>query len=148
MNTIKYYILIVLTFFTFTITKAQNKPDDIIGIWLVQKKDGTVEIYKKGNKYYGKIDWLSQPNDTDGKLKIDKHNPDASKRKRPIAGLTIVENLTWDGKGKWEDGSVYNPSNGKLYSAFVKMKDKNTLEFTGFLGFSFIGQTETWTRKK
>jgi uncharacterized protein (DUF2147 family) len=127
---------------------AQKNQDDIIGVWLVQKKDGKVEIYKQGNSYSGKITWLSEPNNKEGKPKTDTNNPDAKKRSQTIIGLIIIKNLTWNGDAKWEDATIYDPNNGKSYSALIKMKDKNTLELTGYIGMSFIGRTETWTRIK
>jgi uncharacterized protein (DUF2147 family) len=128
--------------------QAQKNSDDIIGVWLVAKKDGKVEIYKQGNLYFGKITWLNEPNNAEGKPKTDKNNPDEKKQNQAILGLTIIKNLTWNGEAKWEDASVYDPNTGKTYSALVKMKDKNTLEMTGYIGMSFIGRSETWTRVK
>jgi uncharacterized protein (DUF2147 family) len=127
---------------------AQTNSEDIVGTWLTQSKEGKVEIYKQGNKYFGKIVWLQKPNEPDGKPKLDKNNPDASKRMQALIGLVNVQNLEWKGEGEWGDGKVYDPKNGKTYSATTKMKDKNTLEFTGYIGFSFIGRSEIWTRVK
>lgn len=132
----------------FQNAKAQTNTDDILGTWLVEKKDGRVEIYKQGSQYFGKIVWLKEPNGKDGKPVLDNNNPDASKRSQPIVGLVMLKNLQWKGKGSWEDGNVYDPHNGKTYNALVKIKDKNSLEFTGFVGMSFIGRTEVWTRVK
>jgi uncharacterized protein (DUF2147 family) len=127
---------------------GQAKEDKIVGVWLVQKKDGKVEVYKKGDTYFGKIVWMHDPNDSDGKPKTDKNNPEAAKRSTPIQNLTVLSGLKWNGKDKWENGNIYDPASGKTYSASVKLKDDNTLEFTGYVGFSFIGRTETWTRTK
>lgn len=152
MNHYKKQFLIGLSFvwalFLFQTVHAQTNPDDILGTWLVEKKDGRVEIYKQGNHYFGRIVWLQEPNGKDGKPVLDKNNPDASRRSQPIVGLVMLKNLQWKGKGNWEEGNVYDPHNGKTYSAQVKMKDKNVLEFTGFVGMSFIGRTEVWTRVK
>jgi uncharacterized protein (DUF2147 family) len=143
-----FFLVISLLLLTFQSTVAQSNADDIVGIWLTQKKDGKVEIFKQGDKYYGKITWLSEPTEKDGKPKVDNENPDATKRNQPIMGLIVVKHLQWKGEGNWEDGKVYDPDNGKTYSASAKMKNKNLLEFTGFIGFSFIGRTEVWTRVK
>jgi uncharacterized protein (DUF2147 family) len=139
---------LVWALFLFQNARAQTNTDDILGTWLVEKKDGKVEIYKQGNQYFGKIVWLQEPNGKDGKPVLDKNNPEASKRSQPIVGLVMLKNLQWKGKGNWEDGNVYDPHNGKTYNASVKMKDKASLEFTGFVGMAFIGRTEVWTRVK
>ncbi len=148
MKPLLFLFIFIIESFCFYPLQAQKNPDDIIGTWLVQKKDGKVEIYKQGNRYFGKITWLNEPNNSDGKPKTDNHNPDTQKRTQTIVGLVVVKNLVWKGAGKWEEASVYDPNNGKTYSALVKMKDKNTLELTGFIGFSFIGRSESWTRIK
>lgn len=143
------FVFILLSHFFYSYAlKAQKNSDDIMGVWLVSKKDGKVEIYKQGNLYFGKITWLNEPNNADGKPKTDKNNPDEKKRNQAVLGLTIIKNLTWNGEAKWEDATVYDPNTGKTYSALVKMKDKNTLELTGYIGMSFIGRSETWTRVK
>lgn len=152
MNAVKKQFLIFSGYFWIiamvNTSYAQISSDDITGTWLTQKKDGKVEIFKQGNKYFGKITWLLEPNEENGKPKVDEENPEASKRIQPIMGLTVVRDLQWKGDGAWEDGKVYDPDNGKTYSAFAKMKNKNVLEFTGYIGFSFIGRTEVWTRVK
>ncbi len=152
MKTYKKNFLLLCSFvgmlFLSQFAEAQNSPDDILGTWLVEKKNAKVEIFKQGTEYFGKIIWLAEPLETDGKPKLDKENPEVSKRSQTIQGLVNVKNLQWRGKGEWEEGKVYDPKNGKTYSASVEMLDKNTLEFTGFIGVSFIGRTETWTRVK
>jgi len=127
---------------------AQSKETDIVGIWLNEKKEGRVELYKIGNSYYGKIVWLLDPLRLNGSPKVDENNPDKNKQNQLIVGLVVIKNLIWNGKGNWEDGTVYDPKNGKTYSTTIKLKDFNLLEITGYIGFSFIGRTETWTRIK
>ena len=81
-----------LTIFTafilsFTVSKSQTKADDIIGIWLTAGKEpAKIQIYKSGEKFYGKIIWLKNPADN-GKPKVDGNNPDKSKRSNPVMGL-------------------------------------------------------------
>ena len=133
----------------FFVTKngmAQQLPTDLVGTWLVEKKDGRVEIYRQGDKYYGKIVWLKEPYEKDGTLKRDINNPQVNLRSMTILGSIIVKDMKWNGKGKWDDGTVYDPDNGKTYSGFIKMNNKNSIELTGYIGFSFIGRSETWTR--
>lgn len=42
---------------------AQKRASDIVGFWLSQEGNAKVEIYKSGDKYYGKIVWLKTPID-------------------------------------------------------------------------------------
>lgn len=127
--------------------KAQES-DAVLGIWLTQDKDSKVEIYKKNNKYHGKIVWLKEPN-KNGKPKVDDKNPDPKKQDRAIMGLVIMTNFVYDEDFVWEDGEIYDPKNGKTYSCKMTLsKDKNTLDVRGFIGISLIGRTAVWTRSK
>lgn len=42
---------------------SQNKANGIIGIWLTSGKEpAKIQIYKSGEKFYGKIIWLKKSN--------------------------------------------------------------------------------------
>ncbi|HEV7349990.1 DUF2147 domain-containing protein [Telluribacter sp.] len=123
--------------------------DDILGTWLTGSKKGHVQIYQQGNKYYGKIVWLKEPNDpATGAPKLDKNNPESGKQKQPLIGLVNLRDFTYAGNNVWEDGKIYDPENGKEYSCKMTLKNNNTLEVRGYIGFSFIGRTDVWTRVK
>lgn len=124
---------------------AASTPDDIIGIWKDGKGKGHVQIYKQNGKYYGRIVWLQKPKDETGKPKLDKNNPNTSLRNKPLLGLTMLKNFAYD-DGEWSGGHIYNPSDGKEYKAYMKLKDKNTLSVRGYVGISLLGKTDTWTR--
>lgn len=120
-----------------------QQADDILGVWYNQEKTGKVEIYKTGEKYFGKIVWLKEPL-RDGKPKLDKENEDESLRNRPVMGLVILKDFVFD-EDEWEDGTIYDPKNGKTYSCYIT-KEGDILHVTGYIGFSFIGRTSDWTR--
>jgi len=125
---------------------AQNKADDIVGTWLTPGDNSAkIEIYRSGQKYYGKIVWMKYPN-YNGKPKIDSNNPDKAKRNKPRLGLEIMKGFKFNGKDEWEDGDIYDPETGKTYSSFIYMKDRNILKLRGYIGISLLGRTETWTR--
>ncbi len=125
---------------------AQVKADDIIGVWLTRGKEpAKIQIYKSGEKYYGKIIWLQNPMDN-GRSKLDKNNPDKSKQNQAIVGLGILKGFRFDGDDEWEDGDIYDPESGKTYSCFLTLKDKTTLKVRGYIGISLFGRTEVWTK--
>ena len=48
----------------FLSVQAQEvQADDILGMWLNEDKDAHVDIYKEGDKFYGKVVWLKDPID-------------------------------------------------------------------------------------
>lgn len=129
------------------IAQVAKDNDTVLGVWLTGKNDAKVQIFKKNNKYYGKIIWLKTPNDENGKPKVDKENPDESLRKRQIMGLEILTDFEYDGDYTWEDGDIYDPKSGNTYSCKMYLsKDFKTLEVRGYIGISLFGRTETWKR--
>jgi uncharacterized protein (DUF2147 family) len=125
---------------------AQVNADDIVGVWLTNGKEpAKIQVYKSGEKYYGKIVWLKNPTDN-GKPIVDKYNPDKAKRNHPIIGLVILKEFQFDGDDEWRDGDVYDPESGKTYSCYLTLKDKGTLKVRGYIGISLFGRTEVWTR--
>ena len=124
---------------------AQNA-DSILGKWYTAGEKAVVEIYKNGNSYCGKIIWLKEPKNENGTDKMDIHNPDESKKRRPVIGINIVEGFQYKGKNKWVDGDIYDPDNGKTYSCYMKLEG-NELKVRGYIGISLIGRTTVWTRK-
>jgi uncharacterized protein (DUF2147 family) len=124
---------------------AQVRADDIIGVWLTNGKEpAKIQIYKSGEKYYGKIVWLKNPIDN-GKPKVDKNNPDKNMRNETIVGLVILKGFKFD-DDEWGDGEIYDPESGKTYRCYLTLKDKRTLKVRGYIGISLFGRTEIWTK--
>lgn len=129
---------------------AQVKADDVLGVWLNEDKDAHIQVENRGGKYFGKIIWLKEPNELDGKAKVDDENPDATLAKRPIMGLQLLSDFVFDGDDEWEDGEIYDPKSGKTYSCYMVFEDdaKATLKVRGYIGVSLLGRTTYWTRVK
>ena len=125
---------------------SQNEADDITGIWLTGGNEpAKIQIYKLGEKFYGKIIWLKNPI-KNGRQKVDSNNPDKAKQSNPIIGLVILTGFKFDGDDEWRGGDIYDPESGKTYSSYMYLKDRNTLKVRGYIGLSVFGRTETWTR--
>ena len=131
----------------FPIILLSQDKESICGIWLEEEKQSHIEIYKtKSGDYEGKIIWLAEPLDENGDVKLDKENPDKNLRNNTIKGLVIINNLKFIENNKWSNGSIYDARSGKTYSLNASLKDENTLFMRGYIGFSLIGRTTTWTR--
>lgn len=140
--------LSIATLFCFSCSlHSQNKPDDITGIWLTGGKEpAKIQIYRSGDKFFGKIIWLKNPTDTGGKQKVDINNPNKAKRGNLIAGLIILKDFKFNGDDEWKGGDIYDPESGKTYSSYMYLKNWNTLRVRGYVGVALLGRTETWTR--
>jgi uncharacterized protein (DUF2147 family) len=151
MRSLKKFALIILALLLgsqFAHSQTYT-PDQILGTWLNEDKDANVEIYKENNKFFGKIIWLKDPNETDtGLPKVDDKNPDLAMQTRPVLGLVILKNFVFDGEEEWEDGTIYDPKNGKTYDCYMKFEAENLLKIRGYIGISWIGRTTLWTRTK
>lgn len=140
----KKIILATIVVLGFSIKLNAQQADDIIGTWLTASEKAKVQIYKTGNKYNGKIVWLKNPTYEDGTPKVDKNNPDKAKKSVPLMGLNMLKDFTFD-DGEWEDGTIYDPENGKTYSCTMKLNN-GRLDVRGYVGISLIGRTQTWIR--
>jgi uncharacterized protein (DUF2147 family) len=129
---------ILLLFAGFNITTQINPEDKIKGVWLTEKKDGKVEIYKTGRTWTGKLIWGNTVLDENGKPRRDVLNPDPKLRSRPIQGLVIITGLEFEDE-KWRDGKIYDSTTGKTYSITVTVIG-NRLALRGYIGIT------VWTR--
>jgi uncharacterized protein (DUF2147 family) len=125
---------------------AQGNGDNIIGIWLTPGKEpAKIQVFRSDNSYYGKIVWLKNATEN-GKPRVDIHNPDQSKRTREVLGLLILSDFKFKGENEWESGKIYDPESGKTYSCILSLIDKGTLKVRGYVGISWFGRTEIWTK--
>jgi uncharacterized protein (DUF2147 family) len=141
-------ILLSITALLFTgfVSGQAFNSDDILGVWLNEDKDAHVEVYKEGDKYFGKIVWLKFPNDeVTGKPKVDDENPDESLQNEPVLGLVLLKDFVFD-EDEWDSGTIYDPKNGKTYDCYMVLKDKDNLKIRGYIGISLLGRTTYWTR--
>ena len=121
---------------------------DVVGKWKLEDGTAIVEIYKSGNVYNGKIVWLKNPTEADGRPAMDDKNPKKELRTRKIIGLNMLNNLKSDGKGEYSGGTIYDPNNGETYYCSLEVKG-NTLKVRGSLDKKgLIGRTMDWFRVK
>lgn len=137
-----------ILFLALISTIGLSANDKILGKWNTEKS--TVEIYKCGESICGKILSLKEPNDSEGKPKVDKNNPDPSKKVQPISGLNFLKNFKFnESEGEWLNGEIYNPEDGKVYTGEIKLEGEDKLQLNGHLKISkWLGKKQTWTRAK
>ena len=141
----KITITLVLTILTL-VTFAQTNTD-VIGEWYNAEKDAVITIFEENNSLSGKITWMLYANDENGNPKTDPLNPDETLRSRARLGMVMMNSFSHiDGK-VWDNGKLYDPKKGKTYTGMITLKDANTLDLRGYVGFSFFGRSSTWTRK-
>lgn len=66
-----------------------------------------------------------------------------------IVGMTILDGLRADrdNPGRWKDGEILDPKNGKTYNSTAQLTDDNQkLNVRGYIGISMFGRTQIWQR--
>jgi len=113
--------------------------DKINGLYWSPHKDAKIEIYKKGDKYYGKSVWVANP-------RKDTENPVKALQQRDVQGIELLTDFTFV-KDIYKGGKIYDPESGKTYDCKMTLEG-NTLKVRGFIGFSLLGRTEIFERIK
>jgi uncharacterized protein (DUF2147 family) len=120
-----------------TIDDKTGEEKSIVQIWLDDKGNLNGKIVKLFPKPG------EDPNPVCDKCKGDKKNA-------PSLGMQIMWGFTPDHKKnvkEWNSGKILDPKNGVEYSCNLKLNEtKDKLEVRGFVGFSFIGRSQTWLR--
>jgi uncharacterized protein (DUF2147 family) len=126
---------------------ALAAPAGTTGLWLDQAGRAAIDIEPcQGNSVCGTIVWLKEPLNGEGKPKIDIHNQRPELQTRKVCGLMMLYGFSPDGSGGWKEGYIYDPSSGKTYNSQFHLKEDGTLYVRGYIGYSFLGQTQIWTR--
>ncbi|HKL40073.1 MAG TPA: DUF2147 domain-containing protein [Cryomorphaceae bacterium] len=138
--------VLALALFSFGYA-GEGEEDKLVGVW--QPSDGRsyVKIDKIGNKFYGRVVWLKEPNDENGNPRVDTNNPDEALRSTPLKGYRILKDFVYnEEEGIWEDGTIYDPKNGTTYNCKIELTEENQIEVRGYVGTAVFGRTDVWTR--
>lgn len=68
-------------------------------------------------------------------------------KNKPVKGMVILWGVRRKGN-VWEGGQILDPASGKVYSVkLTPVEGGRKLDVRGFMGFSLLGRTQTWTRR-
>lgn len=119
----------------------------VTGVWqTVDDKTGDIkshiEIYKKGDKYYGKVIKVLDPDAPDVPICQDC---EGRFKDQPIIGLEIMWDFEKVGKN-YKNGNILDPENGKEYDCkfWLDADDSNKLHVRGYV--LFLYRTQEWIR--
>ena len=136
---LSFLCTICILFSTVKICDAQStKADLLIGDWTDSNKETLVHCYKQNGKYYGKTTWIENL--------ADRGKP-LPKSQQHWINMVVMKDFEFNvADNEWANGTIYQPRTDKTYTAFVKLKDKNTLQVTGYVWFRFLSESEIFTR--
>jgi uncharacterized protein (DUF2147 family) len=116
------------------------------GVWLHANERIQVEITPCGDRLCGQIVWFSWPNDAQGLPLVDLKNSDPVLRARPLLGLVVLRDLRRADARSWVDGKIYNPDDGKDYSALMSIQEDGSLRVRAYVLLPLFGRTQLWRR--
>lgn len=131
--------------FADTALAGANSPKEL-GVWYDDTGKGAIKIEQCGAHLCGKIYWLKDKVNAEGKPLIDRHNPNEGQRTRPICGLPVFGGLARAQEGGWDAGWIYDPKEGKSYSVAMVLEKPDKLKVTGYLVMKMMGRSFYWTR--
>jgi uncharacterized protein (DUF2147 family) len=82
--------------------------------------------------------------DAKGRPLRDSRNPDRKLRDRALKGTAMLSGFRAAGGGKWRNGRIYNPEDGRSYTATLTLVNANSLAVEG-CALMFC-QTQVWRR--
>lgn len=112
----------------------------VTGRWLTAEKDSIIEIAPCGKALCGRAVRVLKRM-PDGRMPVDRNNPNSALRGRPVEGLTVLSNFT-DAGGHWA-GRIYDPKSGKTYRSKLTRNANGTLKVEGCV--AIFCQAFTWT---
>lgn len=124
-----------------------SERDPFEGYWKMKDGNFILDIEKTPDgSYDGHVVWLRnqrfpEGDKDEGKIQVDRNNPDPALRRRPVLGLEIVRGLRGSGD-KLEGGWVYDSWHGKMYHGSAEVEDENLLKLRGSMDkFGILGHT-------
>ncbi len=138
------YLSFLAAFLFLSITLTAQS---IVGQWetyddKTNEKRGLIEIFENNGEYTAKVmETYTGPEDATCRYcKGDKKD-------QPIIGMQIIEGLEKDGDS-YEGGTILDPESGKVYKCYLELEEADKLKVRGYIGFSLLGRTQYWRRKK
>lgn len=139
---------ILLAFMVLVSTcQLASAQDSIIGKWKTiddetNKPRSVVEIYKKGDLYYGKVvEMFLEPHEDPDPVceNCDEEDP---RYMQKTMGMEILKGAKKDGD-EYVDGKILDPENGKVYSCKLWLEEGD-LKLRGYIAFFY--RTQTWLK--
>jgi uncharacterized protein (DUF2147 family) len=121
---------------------------EVVGKWKTiddntGKAKSIVEIYKQGDKYYGKVLELFRGPGEDQNPICEECDEDDARYKKPVKGMVILQDMEYDAKDKTlEDGKILDPENGETYDCKMWVGEDGNLNVRGYVAFFY--RTQQW----
>lgn len=112
-------------------TAADAADLDVAGFWFTPDRSSIVEVRDCGDGTPCGI--ITRVFPERGAMVSDDMNRDQHLKGRNLVGVTLFGGFERDG-GCWNEGSIYNPENGRTYRARLELVSQDALAVSGCLG--------------
>jgi Delta7-sterol 5-desaturase len=131
MKIVKKHLLVLASISSFLSSQSPAQISGVIDEWWTPGFSARVKLDPCENKLCGTITWAWDEKTTDV---VDR---------RPLVGQRIISGMVANAAQGYS-GSIYNPEDGRTYSATMRLKSPNTLLVEGCV--LFICQKQVWRR--
>jgi uncharacterized protein (DUF2147 family) len=141
--------LLAVFLITLTAGLSSAAAQDVIGKWQTiddetGKPRSIVEIFEKNGKVYGRVVKLFREPDEDPDPVCKDCDADDDRYNKKVIGMEILRDMS-KVDDAWEEGTILDPKNGKVYRARLWLEDKD-LKVRGYWGPFY--RTQTWLRSQ
>jgi uncharacterized protein (DUF2147 family) len=146
----KISIILFLSIYSFNIFAQKDASyfPELCGLWLSENKKQKVRVAydTKSKSYTGKLEWMYEDDQTQGRKLFDVNNPNVKLRTRRVTGINFLHSFKSEGGSKFR-GYIYDPISGKEYRCLMTLRpDHKTAEIRGYILIPWIGRTEIATK--
>jgi uncharacterized protein (DUF2147 family) len=133
----------------FVRAQPSSEMDSPAGIWeTIDDKTGkptaVVEIFKENANLFGRIEKILTRDDQSAVCVACTDE----RKNQPIVGMIIIRNIKADGS-EYSGGDILDPNSGIVYRCKMHLEKNGTLLIVrGYIGFAFIGRSQTWHRRQ
>ena len=136
----------ILLMLAMTASPESIRSHDIVGIWEAESGNYQVEIYQEAGAYAGKLIWLEENLDYEGKPIRDWLNPNEKLKGQKVEGSVCLIDLRYVGEGTYGQGKVYDFLSGRHYQARIELLGRNRAKLRGFIAMPILGRSEYFRR--
>ena len=140
-----------ITFFLMLAMPLLAWGGELAGLW--QAYDGhtgnleaLIRIEKlPGDSYEGRIEKIFT--DAGDKTVLICSSCTGSLHNQPLIGMRILSGMKRKDDLNFEGGEILDPDEGKIFKCQIRLsEDGKSIQVTGYISFTWIGQSEIWQR--
>jgi uncharacterized protein (DUF2147 family) len=111
-------------------SSVDRTADQILGRWQFPGRGSTIDVYRTGDRYYGRIAEVS---------------PTGLKQFGLAKDQLLIINLAYDGKG-WSGGELIHPKTGNHLDVEISLRDSKTASAIVYKGWRWLHKEYVLTR--